>query len=63
MIYENGKIKMKDHKDIMAHVLSAEYAVKNGTLEMAVIYSADSESKTTRWFDKNGNKVRKKNGT
>lgn len=54
---------MKDHKDIMAHVLSAEYAVKNGTLEMAVIYSADSESKTTRWFDKNGNKVRKKNGT
>ena len=54
---------MKDHKDIMAHVLSAEYAVKNGTLEMAVIYSADSESKTAIWFEKNGNKVREENGT
>ena len=54
---------MKDHKDIMAHVLSAEYAVKNGTLEMAVIYSADSESKTAIWFDKKGNKVREENGT
>ena len=63
MMYEKGEIKMKDHNDIMAHVLSAEYAVKNGTLEMAVIYSADSESKTAIWFDKNGNKVREENGT
>lgn len=63
MIYEKGEIKIKDHKDIMSHVLSAEYAVKNGTLEMAVIYSADSESKTAIWFDKNVNKVREENGT
>lgn len=36
---------------------------ENGTLEMAVIYSADSESKTAIWFDKKGNKVREENGT
>ena len=56
---------MKDHNDIMAHVLSAEYAVENGygSDVGAVIYSADSESKTAIWFDKNDNKVREENGT